>query len=129
MMKEFGTPSPPPFQRKPPFQLNPCLWAIFSWPPSLSEFQKQETPLIFFFFGGGEETMNLTPFHDISNTSENIINSRYHDINQLPTLKEFTDKSFLSLSSEDMISLKTSTILNIYSINKDWLWYHGYFRV
>ena len=35
----------------PPFQLTPYFWAIFSWPPSLSKFQKQELKL------GGEETM------------------------------------------------------------------------
>ena len=29
VMKQFGNP---------PFQLTPYLWAIFSWPPSLSEF-------------------------------------------------------------------------------------------
>ena len=44
---------------------------------------------------------------DISNTSENIINSKYYDINQLPILKEFTDKSSFSLSSEDLLSPKT----------------------
>ena len=32
---------PPP----PPFQLTPYFWAIFPWPLSLSNFQKQETPL------------------------------------------------------------------------------------
>ena len=34
---------------------------------------------------------------DISNTPENMINSNYYDIHQLQTLKEFTDKSSLSL--------------------------------
>ena len=34
---------------------------------------------------------------DINNTPENIINSNYYDIDQLQTLKEFTDKSSLSL--------------------------------
>ena len=34
---------------------------------------------------------------DISNTPENVINSNYYDIDQLKTLKEFTDKSSLSL--------------------------------
>ena len=37
-------------KRTVPFQLTPYLWAIFSWPPFLSEFQKQKTPLI---LGGG----------------------------------------------------------------------------
>ena len=44
LMKQFGNPlilrGPPP----PPFQLTLYFWAIFSWPPSLSEFQKQEPP-------------------------------------------------------------------------------------
>ena len=34
---------------------------------------------------------------DINNTPENVINSNYYDIDQLQTLKEFTDKSSLSL--------------------------------
>ena len=40
-----------------PLQPTPYLWAIFSWPPSLSKFQKQEThpPLILGERGG--ETM------------------------------------------------------------------------
>ena len=43
----------PPFLRDPPFQLTPYFWAIFSWPPSLSKFQKQEPPSR--NFSGGEE--------------------------------------------------------------------------
>ena len=36
-------------------------------------------------------------FSDINNAPENIINSNYYDLNQLQTLKEFTDKAlFLS---------------------------------
>ena len=34
---------------------------------------------------------------DINNTPENVVNSNYDDIGQLQTLKEFTDKSSLSL--------------------------------
>ena len=34
---------------------------------------------------------------DINNIPENVINSNYYDIDQLQTLKEFTDKSSLSL--------------------------------
>ena len=34
---------------------------------------------------------------DINNTTENVINSNYDDIDQLQTLKEFTEKSSLSL--------------------------------
>ena len=34
---------------------------------------------------------------DINNTPKNVINSNYYDIDQLQTLKEFTDKSSLSL--------------------------------
>ena len=34
---------------------------------------------------------------DINNTPEYVINSNYYDIDQLQTLKEFTDKSSLSL--------------------------------
>ena len=34
---------------------------------------------------------------DINNTPENVINCNYYDIDQLQTLKEFTDKSSLSL--------------------------------
>ena len=34
---------------------------------------------------------------DINNTPENVINSNYYDIDQLQALKEFTDKSSLSL--------------------------------
>ena len=34
---------------------------------------------------------------DINNTLENVINCNYYDIDQLQTLKEFTDKSSLSL--------------------------------
>ena len=33
---------------------------------------------------------------DINNTPENVINSNYYDIDQLQTLKEFTNKSSLS---------------------------------
>ena len=33
---------------------------------------------------------------DINNTPENVINSKYYDIDQLQTLKEFTDNSSLS---------------------------------
>ena len=36
-------------------------------------------------------------FSYINNTPENIINSDYYDINQLQTLKEFTNKTALSL--------------------------------
>ena len=32
-------------------------------------------------------------FSDINNTPENVINSNYYDIDQLQTLKEFTDSS------------------------------------
>ena len=34
---------------------------------------------------------------DINNTPENVLNSNYYDIDQLQTLKEFTDKSSFSL--------------------------------
>ena len=47
-------------------------------------------------------------FSDINNTPENIINSNYYDIDQLQTLKEFTDKSSLSLFH-----------LNTYSLSKN----------
>ena len=40
----------------------------------------------------------FNPFSsDTNNTPENVINSNYYDIDQLQTLKEFTDKSSLSL--------------------------------
>ena len=42
---------------------------------------------------------------DINNTPENIISSNYYDINQLQTLKEFTDKSSLSLFHLNTCSL------------------------
>ena len=42
---------------------------------------------------------------DISNTPENVINSNYYDIHQLQTLKEFTDKSSLSLFHLNTCSL------------------------
>ena len=42
---------------------------------------------------------------DINNTPEKVINSKYYDINQLPTLKEFTDKSSLSLFHVNICSL------------------------
>ena len=51
LMKQFGTPLF--LTETPPFQLTPYLWAIFSWPPSLSKFQIQTPTLIL----GGEETM------------------------------------------------------------------------
>ena len=44
----------PSFLREPPFQLTPYLWASYSWPPSLSEFQKQGPPSNL----SGEETVN-----------------------------------------------------------------------
>ena len=45
-MKTFWNPTP--FPREPPY-----FWAIFSWPLSLSKFQKQDPPLI--LGGRGEE--------------------------------------------------------------------------
>ena len=42
---------------------------------------------------------------DINNTPENVINSNYYDIDQLQTLKEFTDKSYLSLFHLNTCSL------------------------
>ena len=59
---------------------------------------------------------------DINNTPENVIYSNYYDINQLQTLKEFTDKSSLSL-----FHLNTSSLSKniddfehlIHSFNKD----------
>ena len=51
--------------------------------------------------------MNLIPSPLISiMTQENIIDSNYYDIYQLQTLKEFTDKSSFSLSSEHLLTLK-----------------------
>ena len=47
--------------------------------------------------------MNLIP--DINNTPENVINSNYYDIDQLQTLKPFTDKSSLSLFHLNTCSL------------------------
>ena len=43
----------PPLSKRtpPPFQLTFYFWANFSWAPSLSKFQKQETPLLL----GGRE--------------------------------------------------------------------------
>ena len=45
---------------------------------------------------------------DISNTPENVINSEYYDVNQLRTLKKFTDISSVSLIH-----------VNIYSFSKN----------
>ena len=42
---------------------------------------------------------------DINNTPENVINSNYYDIDQLQTLKEFADKSSLSLFHLNTCSL------------------------
>ena len=42
---------------------------------------------------------------DINNTPENVINCNYYDIDQLQTLKEFTDKSFFSLFHLNTCSL------------------------
>ena len=42
---------------------------------------------------------------DVNNTPENVINPNYYDIDQLQTLKEFTDKSSLSL-----FHLKTNSL-------------------
>ena len=42
---------------------------------------------------------------DISNTPENIINSNYYDIDELQTLKEFTNKSSLFLFYLNICSL------------------------
>ena len=42
---------------------------------------------------------------DVNNTPENLINSNYYDIDQLQTLKEFTDKSSLSLFHLNTCSL------------------------
>ena len=42
---------------------------------------------------------------DINNTPENVINSNYYDTDQLQTLKEFTDKSSLSLFHLNTCSL------------------------
>ena len=51
--------------------------------------------------------MNLIPSPLIPiMTQENIIDSNYYDIYQLQTLKEFTDKSSFSLSSEHLLTLK-----------------------
>ena len=45
---------------------------------------------------------------DISNTPENVINSKYYDVNQLRTLKEFTDISSVSLVHVNIYSLSLS---------------------
>ena len=42
---------------------------------------------------------------DINNTPENVINSNYCDIDQLQTLKEFTNKNSLSLFHLNTCSL------------------------
>ena len=42
---------------------------------------------------------------DINNNPENVINSNYYDIDQLQTLKEFTDKNSLSLFHLNTCSL------------------------
>ena len=42
---------------------------------------------------------------NINNTPENVINSNYYDIDQLQIIKEFTDKSFLSLFHRTTCSL------------------------
>ena len=42
---------------------------------------------------------------DINNTPENVINSNYYDIDRLQTLKEFADKSSLSLFLLNICSL------------------------
>ena len=42
---------------------------------------------------------------DIDNTPENVTNSNYYDIDQLQTLKEFSDKSSLSLFRVNTCSL------------------------
>ena len=63
-MKQFG--NPPLSKRTPPFQLTPYFWAIFSWPPSLSKFQKQEPPPfppLHNFSGGGDYGHSLY-FHE-----------------------------------------------------------------
>ena len=38
--KRWNNMEPPFSKRTLPFQLNPYIWAIFSWPPPLSGFQK-----------------------------------------------------------------------------------------
>ena len=43
LMKQFG--NPPLSKRTAPSHQTPYFWAIFSWSPSLSKFQKQESPL------------------------------------------------------------------------------------
>ena len=45
---------------------------------------------------------------DINNTPENVINSNYYDIDQLQTLKEFTDKR-----SRSLFHLNTSSLSKI----------------
>ena len=47
---------------------------------------------------------------DIDNTSENVINSSYYDFDQLQTLKEFTDKSSLSLFHLNTCSLSRNIV-------------------
>ena len=42
LMKQFG--NPPLSRGHPPLSTNPYFWEAFSWPPSLSKFQKQERP-------------------------------------------------------------------------------------
>ena len=46
---------------------------------------------------------------DTNNTPENVINSNYHDIDQFQILKEFIDKSFLSLFHLHTCSLSKNT--------------------
>ena len=57
---------------------------------------------------------------DINNTSENVDNSNYYDIDQLQTLKKFTDKGSLSLFHLNTCLLsKNIDNFKSYSVNKD----------
>ena len=57
--------------------------------------------------------MNLTPSHLIRIIPpENIVNSKYYDIIQVETFKEFTDKTFLSLCHLNTSLKITLMILN-----------------
>ena len=68
---------------------------------------------------------------DINNTLQNVINYNCYHINDLQTLKEFTDKSSFSLNYLNTSSLsKNRTSYKIpYSVNEDWYWYRNCFWI
>ena len=74
----------PPFLREPPLSTNPHFWAIFSWPPSLSKFQKQDNPPLIL----GEDYVLKDVLIDLRHTKTSLRS-------RLPTCAQFVEPWFV----------------------------------